>query len=494
MEGAPYQEDMDIRFVFYEGPHPRNVKSIQQIWPNGTWVSPSYNDIVYDNYFEPVTFQLSNSASQFKVRSAISGHGQEGEFIPHTHTITLNNSINFPWQLTKGCATNPIYPQGGTWIFDREGWCPGAEVNERDLELTPNVTSGQTITLDYSLPADPNPGSANYRVNHQLVSYGAPNFTLDAAVDYIKSPSKRTEFSRLNPICNNPVIAIKNTGSITLTSLDITYGRAGGTMANYHWTGTLNFLESTEITLPQPNWLSSGQNTFMARVNNPNGGTDQYAQNDTLYSDFDTPVMLQSNLVFELKTNNWGYQNRYILTNSNGDTIIYRDFLANNTYYRDTVLLPNDCYTVYMKDDGGEGLSFWYFSSQQGSGSFRIKKSTGPVIKTFNPDFGDNIYYQFTVGYTVDVEEPKVNSIENFNVYPNPAGNMFAAEFSLPPGSHAVVSIMNPLGQTILEEKLTVTEPVEKVYFNADGLANGIYFVSVQAQQQRQIKKLVIAR
>lgn len=494
MEGAPYQEDNDIRFVFYEGTPPRDVKSIQQIWPNGTWVSPSYNDIVNNNYFEPVTFQLSNSASQFKIRSAISGHGQEGEFIQRTHTLSLNGSMNFPWLLTKECATNPIYPQGGTWVFDREGWCPGAEVDNKDLELTPNVTSGQTITLDYSLPSIANPGSSNYRVNHQLVSYGPPNFTLDAAIDYIKSPGKRTEFSRFNPICDNPVIAIKNTGTTQLTSLDITYGRVGGTMANYHWTGTLDFLKSTEVVLPQPDWLSSGQNSFVARISSPNGGADQYAQNDTLYSDFDTPIMHQPDLVFELKTNHWGNENRYTLTNSNGDTIIYRDFLGNDIIYRDTVLLPNDCYTLSLKDDGGDGLYFWFYASQQGSGSFRIKKPTGPIIKSFNTDFGDNIYYQFTVGFAVDVPEPQVNSIDNFNVYPNPAGDAFATEFSLPTGSHAVVSVMNPLGETVLREEVEVSEPVEKIYFDSGNFANGIYFVSVQSQNVKQVRKLVIAR
>jgi hypothetical protein len=326
------------------------------------------------------------------------------------------------------------------------------------------------------------------------VSYGAPNFTLDAAVDYVKSPSKRTEFTRLNPICNNPVIAIKNTGSTTLTSLNITYGRVGGTMANYQWNGTLDFLKSTEIVLPQPDWLSSGQNSFVVHISNPNGGTDQYAQNDTLYSDFNTPAMHQAHLVFDIRTNNLGSENRYTLTNSNGDTIIYRDFLANNTIYRDTVMLTNDCYTLYVEDDGNDGLQFWA-NPPQGNGTFYIRKADVPgIVKSFITDFGQNIYYQFTVGFAVNVEEPLVKSVENFNVYPNPAGDMFAAEFSLPQGTHATVSLLNPMGQTILSEEVEVSQPVEKVYFDTGGITEGIYFVSVQSQYQRQMKKLVIVR
>jgi hypothetical protein len=329
-----------------------------------------------------------------------------------------------------------------------------------------------------------------------LVSYGAANFLLDAAIDYIKSPSKRTEFSRLNPICNSPVVAIKNTGSTTLTSLDITYGRAGGTMASYHWTGTLNFLQSTEITLPQPDWLSSAQNTFVARISNPNGGTDEYAQNDTLYSDFIPPVFYPAHLVFEVHTNNWAYQNRYTLTNSNGDTIIYRDFLSNNTTYRDTVMLPNDCYTLYVKDDGGDGLQFWYYQQQQGTGSFYIRKADVAVLlKNFQRDFGDNIYFQFTVGYGIDVavDEQKI-TIDNFSIYPNPAGNMFAVEYSLPQGSKATVRVMNPFGQIVMQEEAAVSEPVERIYFDGQKLSQGIYFVSVQCGHVKQTKKLVIAK
>ena len=195
MSDGAYQEDNDITFVFYEGTPPRNVKSISQIWPSGSWVSPSYNDIVTNRYFEPRFVKPSANTSQYKIRSAISGHGQEGEFIPRMHTITLNDTVKFIRQVWKACGDNPIYPQGGTWVYDRAGWCPGAVVDTKEYELTPFISQGQPMKLDYSLPANMNPGSSNYRVNNQLVSYGEANFTLDAAVDYIKTPSGRIEFA-----------------------------------------------------------------------------------------------------------------------------------------------------------------------------------------------------------------------------------------------------------------------------------------------------------
>ncbi|HMT30464.1 MAG TPA: peptide-N-glycosidase F-related protein, partial [Bacteroidia bacterium] len=136
-----------------------------QIWPSGSWVSPSYADIMNDRYFAPVNITLDPNADMFKIRSAISGHGQQGEFIARTHTIKLNSSINFSRSVWRECATNPIYPQGGTWIYDRAGWCPGMAVDLKEFEITPNVTSGQTINLDYSLPVISSSGQSNYRVN-----------------------------------------------------------------------------------------------------------------------------------------------------------------------------------------------------------------------------------------------------------------------------------------------------------------------------------------
>ena len=53
MEDGKYQEDNDIKFVFYEGTPPRDVKSIANIWPNAAWLSPTYNEVYTNKYFEP---------------------------------------------------------------------------------------------------------------------------------------------------------------------------------------------------------------------------------------------------------------------------------------------------------------------------------------------------------------------------------------------------------------------------------------------------------
>ncbi|MFM9007883.1 MAG: peptide-N-glycosidase F-related protein, partial [Bacteroidota bacterium] len=252
MEGAGRNsEDNDITFLFIEGIPPRDVISLQNIWPNGTWGEVNYGQILANTFFEPREINLSPDAAQYKIRSSVSGHGQEGEFIQRVHTLRMNNSVNFSRAVWSECATNSIYPQGGTWVYDRAGWCPGAAVDLKEYELAAYVTPGQTITLDHTLPNATNTGDSRYRINNQLITYGPTNFSLDARLNYIKAPTNRVEYTRLNPICNQPVVSIQNTGSTPLTSVDITYGRRHGIMSTYQWPGTLDFMQSTEVTLPQ---------------------------------------------------------------------------------------------------------------------------------------------------------------------------------------------------------------------------------------------------
>lgn len=493
MDGGKNQEDNDITFVYYEGTPPRDVHSLQQIWPNGSRAEISYGQILANEFFEARDIQLSSNSSMWKIRSQISGHGQEGEFISRVHTLRLNNQTNYSRAVWAECAANPIYPQGGTWVYDRAGWCPGASVDLKEYDITGQVTPGQLINIDYSLPNASNIGDSRYRVNNQLVSYGAPNFTLDASLSYIKYPTNRVEYERLNPICNQPVVAIKNTGSTPLTSVDITYGRMGGTMSTYTWTGSLNFLQEAEVVLPQPAWLSSNTNEFIAIVSNPNNATDQYGLNDTLINTFNYPTVLPQNFYFELRTNNNGTHTSYTLKDSQGNIVVNRTGLSANTTYRDTVNLTQDCYTLLLTDFGDDGLS-WWANTAQGTGYFRIRSATSPVIlKVFNPDFGDNIYQQFTVNYTVPVNE--INGFTSpLEVYPNPAKDLIQVAFSAPQLAQVRVELRNVLGQTLLTQEVTASETKQTIQLDVNQFEAGVYYVVVQSGTEQSMQKVIIQR
>jgi hypothetical protein len=156
--------------------------------------------------------------------------------------------------------------------------------------------------------------------------------------------------------------------------------------------------------------------------------------------------------------------------------------------------LGTGCYTVYLTDQGNDGLSFWA-NSAQGSGFFRIRDaSTNQLIKTFNGDFGHNIYQQFTVNYILPVEEIQGNAAQGLTLYPNPASDEFIAEISLPYLSQAEITLVNLLGETVKQESLRVTNDTEKININTSDLPAGVYLFSVRSNDQLMVKRIQITR
>ena len=198
----------------------------------------------FDENVPARTVYLDPEAEMFNLKVTTSGHEFDNatncaEFCQKTHWIDINNVKQYEWEIIDECADNPLYPQGGTWIYDRAGWCPGAKVTERNWEITPFIQADSVI-LDYNCEYDQ---YGAYSVSSYFVSYSGPNFTLDAAIDEVISPNSYKRHGRYNPLCSRPEIIIQNTGSDTLFSLDIIYGPQSGIMQTFQWEGILGFLE-----------------------------------------------------------------------------------------------------------------------------------------------------------------------------------------------------------------------------------------------------------
>ena len=147
------QELLDLKFIFIQGTPARDILKVENIYPYGhhKYYALSDNEILKET-----KIQLLPEAKGFKMKAVISGHGHSGprnccEWDSKTHTYYMNGYELFRWNVWKDCGNNPIYPQGGTWPFDRAGWCPGSKVDEYEFELTPYVNPGDTIHLDYSI-------------------------------------------------------------------------------------------------------------------------------------------------------------------------------------------------------------------------------------------------------------------------------------------------------------------------------------------------------
>jgi hypothetical protein len=487
------QELIDLTFLFIEGTPPRNVLSFNQVYLGNFG---QYN-IANDISLKPTKIDRNSEAEMFSVKTRTTGHGMEGagncaEFCPTYHNISVEGTQRYEWYNWKRCADNPVFPQGGTWIFDRAGWCPGSFADTYDWDITDFVTDPDSVQIDYGMTqyASSN-GEGNYNVSVQLIQYGAANFSNDAAVSNVFAPNNADLYKRYNPVCDNPRIEIKNNGSSTLNSLKIEYGIDGDYSYNYQWTGELEFLKVEEVVLPVINWQEfTTDNTFNVRVSLPNETEDEYQYNNEYVTNFSKVDIYTDTIMLVVKTNNYGNETYYKVLDQDGNVLVTRDGLENNVIYYDTLAYPPGCYEIQVFDRGEDGLDFWYYNGADGTGYVKLRKPGDIYVKHFGTDFGSFIQYQFIypdLSYIVNEELNK----KYFEVYPNPNNGTFMVQLNFEPENSTQIIILDMFGREV--KKISSNEiNSDNFEINLTGLSKGIYLINLTSGKINQNKKLVV--
>ncbi len=483
--GGQWQEDIDIKFLFVEGTPTRNVIDLQQVWP----VTQENFTVIGNNEtrFEPRTVTLPATAETVVLKAAISGHGQEGEFIPRTHYLDLDGGNNeFEFTVWKECSENPIHPQGGTWVYDRAGWCPGMATDINTFNVTDFVAAGDPVELDYGV--NNATGDSRYIVNVQMVSYGEANFTLDAALADIITPTQKVEHGKFNPSCGKPLVLIKNNGTTPLTSLDISYYVDGLTPITYTWTGNLAFLETEEVELPSldlATWSASTA-TFYAAVSNPNGEADEYAFNNERSSVFDIVPTLDEEVIIIMRTNAAANETSWKLLDSDGVVIRSRDGgLSPNTNYQDTISNLDGCYQLLIEDTDQDGISWW--ANNDGNGYVGVRGITQP-FKFLEADFGGFLIYNFFTGVVTSTADVADNHF--LKIYPNPSEDIFFVELE---GYTETVQmeLYNQIGQVLQTVTLDNANDFTQETFNLSDYSPGVYYLKINHAQVTEVRKLM---
>lgn len=493
--GGQYQEQMDVDFYFIVGTQPRTVLEFNQLWQGGARIGgPSIGSIINQSSFPPLNVPTLANGKYFKMRSTITGHGSEGEFHQNggtvTHSFNINGGVNeFAWNITKECSGIPVFPQGGTWLYDRQGWCPGDPSYMKQYDITPYITPGNTVTLDYNI-SNPQVANGDYRFieAHQFITYGPANHMTDASILDVFEPSNKVEFSRHNAMCSNPKILVQNTGSLSVSSIEIDYWLNNSTTKQtYTWTGTLAFMDTVTVKLPMSAlWQSALQpsnNVFWAEIKKVNNVVDDYSFNNKYHSAFTVADQVPDNFTIEFKTNNNYTHNAYKIVDANGNVVGQSTFTAANTVYSDSYLLTG-CYRLIVTDSGHDGLS-WWANTAQGSGYVRLKDATGFTLKSFQTDFGGYFEYSFTTFPTTSAIEQQNNMA--VNIYPNPANDHFILSGNGLEYSEIVVT--NVLGSTISTHQIG-NETLYK--YDSSQLIPGVYFVTIKKGDVNFTKKIIV--
>jgi hypothetical protein len=499
LKAGNWQELLDLKFLCIEGTPPRKVNAIHKIYQGTYW----YHQQNIEAHLSAKTVPLKTNSVYAKLRLTNTGHGMGGnqncsEFCPRNNVIKVNGQTAYTEYLWRNtCDYNPLYPQGGTWIYSRANWCPGAEVSPYEYDLS-QYLANDSITIDYDMQSYVWNGQGsppNYRIEGYLFEYQNANFINDASLEGIVAPNNVKYYARYNPMVGQPIIIIKNTGTDTLKSLDIEYRVGGrGAFQTYHWTGSIPFMAKKEIKLNALKWWDfDGQKIFTCRIKNPNGKTDEYAYNNEMQTNIETVPEYPSSFVIWFKTNSQASQNTLIIEDNHGNAVYSKSNYANNTLYKDTITLPYGYYRLKLKDSGGNGIRFWANLPPYGNetaGYLWIKKTTNGFIKNFQPDFGREIAQSFTVGFLLG-EEKSFEPKNMVSVYPNPTTEQFNIALGLVKQQDAQLILMDINGREVNRRKYANVKS-QTLRLDMSAYPKGIYILRIELKNEVIIKKVIL--
>ncbi len=453
-----------------------------------------------ENLLKPIQFYGPVGSEFARVRIHQTGHGMDdsancAEFCRKYRQLFFNDSLFAQRFLWRECGDNPLYPQSGTWIFDRANWCPGAVVYPDQYDLPFDNSKAQQIDLQMEPYINPNKPSANWQIYSYLIYYEAPWATNDVSIEEIVAPSRLAEYSRMNPVCGQPRIVIRNNGRDTLRSVNIVYG-VDNAQQTFGWIGSLATNASTEIALHGsiPMGDANGSGQFVVALDSPNGMDDEYPADNRMRSQTVWTPMYPEKFILAIKTNRDSMQNSYKITDVDGNVVRERSArqLAANTLYLDTITCNFGCYRLQVEDTAGDGLDFW-FNIDGGYGYARMLDLDGRLLRSFDSDFGSNIDEWFLTG-TGSVTYPPDSVLPI--VQPFPPRNQGKCEVDLffdRPTDAILRIVTEDSSRTVFNQPLlSFKEGLVPVDISAE--PDGIYWLKVDADGKTVTRRIRLKR
>lgn len=486
-----------LEFDMIEGIPARRVAQLRNVYPQGGF---SYrNSSTVEANSLPAVDMLIHEDMQYAALHVIpSGHGFNNspncaEFCQRNYYVWVegqNIASQSMWR--DDCGLNPIYPQGGTWLYDRANWCPGAKAWTYEHNISPYLTANQMQEIDLNIdPYNIAPGqdAASYNWSTVLLEFSEYTHDYDVELMEIISPSTREDNARLNPACGRAIVKIRNKGAQTLTNCVIEYGYDNATTFTYNWQGNLGMMESAEVelTLGGPgDWQQSqASDGFTARVYSPNGMPDENSLNDVAKSKFAPTPTHSGNLRVNIRTNGVGQDTWWEVKDISGGVLYSGDGYANYQFINEDITLSPGCYLLRIYDRSKNGLSF--FANNDGTGYARLYEQGNSVpAKNFSADFGTRIDYWFTVDMTLSNEAQFQKEAIGF--LPNPANDQIELIWS--DESNVVeVRLFDMSGKELIHRSL---EGIGSAILNIEQLPQGVYLLDAKSDAGSYMRERLI--
>ncbi len=283
-----------------------------------------------------------------------------------------------------------------------------------------------------------------------------------------------------------PKITISNSGSTTLTSVDINYGFDGVTNLTYNWTGSLSTYQTETVTLPNST-LTSGNHSFSAYVTNPNGGIDENINNDLISDSLN--IIIDGEIdTLNLTLDEYGSEITWNLKDVNSEIIYsggpYSDAASCvTTLVKIPMCLNYGCYDFTIIDDVfGDGLS-----TTGCEGSYTITRPDNTVaieLLVEDANFGASNTKNYCIADNLSLDE--LYQKEQILIYPNPTSTEITIDTKyLNPTKIEVMSI---IGQTISSN----TDVSNLTKIDVSNFSKGIYLVKITSKTGVILKEVFV--
>lgn len=429
---------VNLDFDFKEDPQKTvEVLESKQLY-NGYFPYGNVNTPI-DSYLPTHHIKIPKGTNFVYVKTIISGHGADSiqacsEFCKKYYKLIVGNKNfvkeekRYVWK--DDCGYNWIQPQGGTWIFDRAGWCPGTKTNE-EIFLLKDIDFKKNREFDLRLSFEPDTiyqnGQAGYAIFAEIFFLKVEDTKPYPIIEEIIFPSKQYAQYPARQLFNKIKVVVKNVGSQPMNSFDFRFKSLNAELLNMDETilsvtqTNLNFRETNTFTY---NFFEISDALLRAKRNSllncqvlPSS-TEKINGNNEIT---DSQTVILSNIIdrfsskirFEIFTNDSSSENHLRLLKldqQNGamvDRIVWEDSLNTSaTLYSKSFTLDKGYYQLIITDSMCDGFS-WWFRPEQGSGKIRIVDAlNGLVLKTLNPDFGCELRYEFEIDSDFKQESP----------------------------------------------------------------------------------------
>ena len=305
------------------------------------------------------------------------------------------------------------------------------------------------------------------------------SYEYDAAINSVTMPQTACSGEL------SPIVLLKNYGTVNLTSLEFSYSINGGELATYSWTGNMAQNETEEVVLPVIMFDATDNNIVDISCESPNGETDELPQNDYSTTNIPGSQTFPTDCYFGVQTLGNPEDITWSITDMDGVVLIGGGPYDTPGLQLTEFSFPETgCYTLTLNDASGEALS---------GGFYIITDSDTELIWTGEKFTGITVTAELAHGMIVDVQETIVT--DNITIYPNPVTRTANIEFALSKESNMKVTVLDMLGKSVMNLYEGVMNTGQhKIQLDASNLAQGIYFVKLQSNNEIITKKIMISK